>query len=97
MSRYAAALSTHPVAFEAVGAVAGEIIELPVEDGMKVKKGDVLVKIKPDSYKALLEQQEAAFRARATAQAKAWREAMDRLHTPWPIWRLIGGPTSTQR
>src|ERR1700757_3171256 len=40
--------------------VAGEIIELPVEDGMQVKKGDLLVKIKPDSYKALLEQQEAA-------------------------------------
>lgn len=43
--------------------VAGEIIELPVEDGMKVKKGDLLVKIKPDSYKALLEQQEAAISA----------------------------------
>src|SRR5690349_23900209 len=40
--------------------VAGEIIELPVEDGKKVKKNDLLVKIKPDSYKALLEQQEAA-------------------------------------
>jgi len=40
--------------------VAGEIIELPVEDGMSIKKGDLLVKIKPDSYKALLEQQEAA-------------------------------------
>ena len=40
--------------------VAGEIIELPVEDGMKIKKGDLLVKIRPDSYKALLEQQEAA-------------------------------------
>jgi HlyD family secretion protein len=40
--------------------VAGEIIELPVEDGMNVKKGDLLIKIKPDSYKALLEQQEAA-------------------------------------
>ena len=40
--------------------VAGEIIELPVEDGMHIKKGDLLVKIKPDSYKALLEQQEAA-------------------------------------
>ena len=40
--------------------VAGEIIELPVEDGKAVKKGDLLVKIKPDSYKALLEQQEAA-------------------------------------
>lgn len=43
--------------------VAGEIIELPVEDGMRVKKGDLLVKIKPDSYKALLEQQEAAISA----------------------------------
>ncbi len=43
--------------------VAGEIIELPVEDGMRVKKADLLVKIKPDSYKALLEQQEAAISA----------------------------------
>jgi HlyD family secretion protein len=43
--------------------VAGEIIALPVEDGMRVKKGDLLVKIKPDSYKALLEQQEAAISA----------------------------------
>jgi HlyD family secretion protein len=43
--------------------VAGEIIELPVEDGMAVKRGDLLVKIKPDSYKALLEQQEAAISA----------------------------------
>jgi len=40
--------------------VAGEIIELPVEDGKAVNKGDLLVKVKPDSYKALLEQQEAA-------------------------------------
>src|SRR5947208_10172829 len=40
--------------------VAGEIIELPVADGKVVKKGDLLVKVKPDSYKALVEQQEAA-------------------------------------
>jgi len=40
--------------------VAGEIIDLPVADGMGVKKGDLLVRIKPDSYKAQLEQQEAA-------------------------------------
>src|ERR1700682_4676216 len=40
--------------------VAGEIIELPVEDGMAVKKGDLLMKIRPDSYKALLEGQDAA-------------------------------------
>jgi HlyD family secretion protein len=53
--------------------VAGEIIELPVEDGKAVKKGDLLVKIKPDSYKALVEQQEAAISAaKATnLQAKA--------------------------
>jgi len=40
--------------------VAGEIIELPVVDGMPVKKGDLLIKIRPDSYKALVEAQEAA-------------------------------------
>src|SRR5437763_8900194 len=43
--------------------VAGEIIELPVDDGLRVKKGDLLVKIKPDTYKALLEKQEAAISA----------------------------------
>src|SRR6267143_4684049 len=40
--------------------VAGEIIELPVEDGKRVKQGDLLVRIRPDSYKALFEQQQAA-------------------------------------
>jgi HlyD family secretion protein len=43
--------------------VAGEIIELPVEDGKEVKKGDLLVRVRPDSYKALVEQQEAAISA----------------------------------
>ncbi|MFN2508734.1 MAG: efflux RND transporter periplasmic adaptor subunit [Chthoniobacterales bacterium] len=47
--------------------VAGEITELPVTDGMQVKKGDLLMKIKPDSYKALVEAQVAAISAaRAT-------------------------------
>lgn len=46
--------------------VAGEIIELPVVDGKEVKKGDMLLKIRPDSYKALLEQQQAAI---STAEA----------------------------
>src|SRR6266481_3199044 len=40
--------------------VAGEIIGLPVVDGQAIKKGDLLLKIRPDSYKAQLEQQEAA-------------------------------------
>lgn len=46
--------------------VAGEIIELPVEDGRAVKKGELLLRIRPDSYKALLEQQQAAI---STAEA----------------------------
>src|SRR5213078_2583549 len=46
--------------------VAGEIIELPVEDGKRVKQGDLLLKIRPDSYKALFEQQQAAI---STAQS----------------------------
>ena len=43
--------------------VAGEITELPVADGMPVKKGDLLLKIKPDSYKALVEAQLAGISA----------------------------------
>jgi HlyD family secretion protein len=43
--------------------VAGQIVELPVRDGSPVKKGDLLLRIKPDSYRALLEQQEAAISA----------------------------------
>src|SRR5881392_788314 len=30
--------------------VSGEIIELPVKEGQPVKKGELLVKIKPDTY-----------------------------------------------
>lgn len=40
--------------------VAGELIEIPVIEGQTVKKGDLLVRIKPDLYQAQLEQQEAA-------------------------------------
>jgi HlyD family secretion protein len=43
--------------------VAGEITDLPVHDGMAVKKGDLLLKIKPDSYRALVEQQLAGISA----------------------------------
>src|SRR5206468_3181186 len=43
--------------------VAGEIIDLPVVDGQNVKKGDLLRRIKPDSYRAFLEQREAAISA----------------------------------
>jgi HlyD family secretion protein len=40
--------------------VAGEIIELPVKEGQKVKKGDLLIQIKPDSYRASRNSAEAS-------------------------------------
>ncbi len=46
--------------------VSGEVIALPFKEGQAVKKGDVIVRIKPDFYVALVEQQEAAL-----ASAKA--------------------------
>jgi HlyD family secretion protein len=39
--------------------VSGEIILLPVKEGMKVKKGDNLMKIKPDIYVAMRDQANA--------------------------------------
>ncbi|MBV8900451.1 MAG: biotin/lipoyl-binding protein, partial [Verrucomicrobia bacterium] len=43
--------------------VAGEIVELPEKVGQTVKKGDLLVKIKPDNYLARVKQAEAALSA----------------------------------
>ncbi len=53
--------------------VSGEITELPLREGAEVKKGDLLVKIKPDNYRYQVEQQEANLTAaKATAvQSKA--------------------------
>jgi HlyD family secretion protein len=41
--------------------VSGEIIELPVKEGQMVKKGDLLLKIKPDYYVANRNQAEASY------------------------------------
>jgi HlyD family secretion protein len=40
--------------------VSGEIIDLPVKEGQAVRKGDLLLRIRPDSYRAQVEAQEAA-------------------------------------
>jgi HlyD family secretion protein len=64
--------------------VAGEIIELPVTDGMKVKKGDLLVKIKPDTYKAAVEQQDAAI---STAKATNLQQKATMLKTEQDLKR----------
>jgi HlyD family secretion protein len=56
--------------------VSGEVVFLAVQEGMKVKKGDLLVTIRPDDYKAQVEQAQASYnRAQATyLQAKANQE-----------------------
>jgi HlyD family secretion protein len=53
--------------------VSGEITSLPLKEGDKVKKGDLLVTIKPDVYQAQVDQQDANLvAAKANAvQAKA--------------------------
>src|SRR5438477_3793911 len=43
--------------------VSGEIIELPVKEGQDVKKGDLLVKIKPDNYVASRNSAEASYQS----------------------------------
>jgi len=48
--------------------VSGEIIDLPLREGASVRKGDLLVSIKPDNYKYQLDQREAAL---AAARASA--------------------------
>src|SRR5689334_16199505 len=40
--------------------VSGEIIDLPVKEGQNVKKGDLLLKIKPDNYIAQRNSMEAS-------------------------------------
>jgi HlyD family secretion protein len=47
--------------------VFGEIIALPFREGARVRKGDVIVKIKPDIYQAQVEQQTAAVAAASAA------------------------------
>ena len=51
--------------------VAGEIIELPVKDGSKVKRGDLLVRVNPDRLQAQVHQEEAALRATQANAAEA--------------------------
>jgi len=43
--------------------VSGEITELPVKEGQSVKKGDLLVKIKPDVYEAQRRSSEAGYQS----------------------------------
>jgi HlyD family secretion protein len=51
--------------------VSGEIIELPVKEGQSVKKGDLILKIKPDFYAAQRNQAEASYKSSLAGQATA--------------------------
>lgn len=51
--------------------VSGEIIELPVKEGQTVRKGDLLVRIKPDTYIANSNSATASYRASLAALATA--------------------------
>jgi len=54
--------------------VAGEIVALPVREGDKVKKGDLLVQIKPDNYKASRNSAEASFKSAQAGQTLSMAE-----------------------
>jgi len=58
--------------------VTGEITELPFREGAVVKKGDLLVRIKPDNYKYQLDQREAGL---AAARASAIQNKAQLLKT----------------
>ncbi len=53
--------------------VSGEIVDLPLREGAVVKKGDLLVRIKPDNYRYQLDQREADLAATraSSVQSKA--------------------------
>src|SRR5207253_265911 len=48
--------------------VSGEIIDLPVKEGQRVKKGDLLAKIKPDTYIANVKSAEAQYMSSASGK-----------------------------
>lgn len=56
--------------------VAGEIIELPVKEGQAVKKGDLLVHIRPDNYLALKNSAEATHLSALAGNQQAKEELM---------------------
>ncbi len=50
--------------------VSGEIVEIPVKEGQLVKKGQLLLRIKPDSYQAQVESQQAAYNSARSASTR---------------------------
>jgi HlyD family secretion protein len=65
----------HPVTQVKINAeVSGEIIDLPVREGQRVKKGQLLVRIKPDAYQAQYERAQASLAINQATLNKAEAE-----------------------
>jgi HlyD family secretion protein len=58
--------------------VPGEIIELPVKEGNRVKKGDLLVVIKPDIYQSSLSRIEASLNTQRARLAQAEAQLIEK-------------------
>jgi len=50
--------------------VSGEIVEIPVKEGQVVQKGQLLLRIKPDTYRAQVEEQQAALNGARSASVQ---------------------------
>src|SRR6056297_2512823 len=51
--------------------VSGEIVEITLEEGDAVEKGDLLLRIKPDTYESLVERAEASLNSARAQYANA--------------------------
>ncbi len=65
--------------------VAGEIIELPVVEGQRVDKGDLLVKVDPDRYETQLRQRKVSIN---TAEARSLEAKAQRLQAQQDLGRV---------
>jgi len=50
--------------------VSGEIIDIPVKEGELVRKGQLLLRIKPDTYRAQVESQQASYNSARSASSR---------------------------
>lgn len=54
--------------------VSGEIVAMPVREGQAVRRGELLLRIKPDTYRAQVEAQQAAYQGSRSASNQARAE-----------------------
>jgi HlyD family secretion protein len=62
--------------------VSGEIVEIPVKEGQIVKKGEMLLRIKPDQYRAQVEAQNAAYNSARSSSVQN-RAQVDKAETEY--------------